>query len=147
MKKIVIFFPFLLLVASCANNHGSTASPDEADADVSVLTKSIVANDIVIDFAGWKSILEEGISAKTSQEDIAMAKAAVYRFFQHVKLVDGIYVCDITSASEIGLSPDIFDDLIKNLEEINQVIRYNKEKGLPIEVPDVTEEYLNSLLQ
>ena len=76
-----------------------------------------------------------------------MAKAAVYRFFQHVKLLDGIYVCDITSASEIDLSPDIFDDLINNLEDINQVIRYNKEKGLPLEVPDVTEEYLNSLLQ
>lgn len=147
MKKIVLFFSFLLLVVSCSNKHGSTASPDETDVDVSVLTKSIVADDIVIDFAGWKSILEEGISAKTSQEDIAMAKAAVYRFFQHVKLVDGIYVCDITSASEIDLSPDIFDDLINNLEDINQVIRYNKEKGLPIEVPEVTEEYLNSLLQ
>ena len=79
---------------------------------------------------------------------MAKAKAAIYLFYRHVHLNEKKqYVCLINSAQEINVSQNVFDTLKKNLDETNSIIEQAFDSGNNIVVPEITTEYLNSLLK
>lgn len=94
-----------------------------------------------------KEIASPSTRATIDLDKVARMKAAIYRFYSNVELIDGLYNCKLTSASEINVSLDVYTALLNNLNEINLAIQKTKEKGHFINVPDVNEEYLNSLLE
>lgn len=81
-----------------------------------------------------------------NQEDIAKMKAALYRFFSRVKVENGQYVTDLASPEEINVSRGVYDALMNNLSEMNEFLAKAKENGEEAQIGEVTEEYLNSLL-
>ena len=85
----------------------------------------------------------------TSNEENALCKmkAAIYRFYSHVKIKDGKYSCSLTNAREINISNQLFSTLRQNLESGNVWIEKCKKEGKEIVIPEINEEYLNSLLQ
>lgn len=74
-------------------------------------------------------------------------KAAYYRFFQHVKLEDGRYVCDVEDAKDLNISPRLFNALLKEIEQVNVEIENAEKENVPITIPELNEEYLQSLLE
>ena len=74
-------------------------------------------------------------------------KAAVYRFYKHVSVKDGYYVCGIKDGSEINVSQSVFVTLLENLNKMNRMIKEAKDRGEAIEVQVPDEEYMNSLLR
>lgn len=145
MKRLPVVI-LLSLFAACSNQPRNVSSIDSTTGDVYAITKSLSSSDELIDLPFWKTLTEKG-SSGLSAEEIAKAKAAVYRFYQHVSIRNGYYSCDLSSASEIHVSEEVFNDLMNNLEEINRLVKERRDKGMEIELPDVTEDYLNSLLE
>lgn len=81
-----------------------------------------------------------------NQEEVVKMKAALYRFFSRVKVENGQYVTDLASPEEINVSRGLYDALMNNLTEMNEFLAKAKENGEEAQIGEVTEEYLNSLL-
>ena len=98
-------------------------------------------NGLAQDFASTQS------GNKVDVDKVAKMKAALYRFYSHVNLVDGIYKCDLSSAAEINVSSDVFKVLMKNLEDMNEAIANAKKEGKEIHVSKIDQNYLDHLLE
>lgn len=61
--------------------------------------------------------------------------------------MDGRLVCDITDAKEINVSPRLFKAMLKEIEEVNIAIEDSEKQNIPITIPELDEEYLQSLLE
>ena len=145
MRKL---FPlvFCLLVFSCTNQTKSSNA--NRSIDQSGITKGIsIPEDMLIDLPFWDELTKQGSQANITQEQLALAKVAIYRFYQHVSIQDGYYVCDLASPSDIHVSGEIYDDLMNNLTEINALVKERRDKGVHIDLPEVTDDYLDSLLK
>ena len=94
-----------------------------------------------------KSVVNKTTGFSVNEDDMAKMKAAVYRFYKHVSVKDGYYVCGIKDGSEINVSQSVFRTLLENLNEMNRMIKEAKDRGEAIEVQIPDEEYLNSLLR
>lgn len=81
------------------------------------------------------------------EKEMAQVKAAIYRFYSHVTLEEGHYVCTIKDAQEINVSPKTFEELLEGLDILNKGIDKAKEDGIPGEPQEPSQQYLNSLLQ
>lgn len=125
------------------------------DGNYSNLTREIIDNNTFINVDISKLSFDitkahvQGDSITTQDLDnrLAMAKAAIYRFFSNVKIEGDKYVQTVKSGKELNMSEDVYETLLENLEDMNRAIKEAKEKGPIIEMPEVTEEYLNSLLK
>lgn len=144
MMRLLIFFVATVMIISCgqSKNNVDMSNPD-------ITTKSI--NEIV----GNNDILSFDINrlkgaaidiTKLTPEDQAVVFAALNRFYSHVKTVDGLWTVDVTSGEQIGMAEDLFqfflDDVNKNMETVKQL----RAEGKEVDVPEITEEYLKSLL-
>ena len=140
----------VLLLAGCrseANNVLDSVRDTEVPKE---LVKKYVDDNAYIDLdvdALVKSVVSQHTGSSVNEEDMAKMKAAVYRFYKHVSVKDGYYVCGIKESSEINVSQDVFSALLGNLNDMNRLIREAKDKGEAIEVHVPDEEYLNSLLR
>lgn len=78
---------------------------------------------------------------------IGKMRAALYRFYSRVKVVDGKYVCDLKNAEKINISERLYEAILNNLNEMNTWIEQSKTSGKEVMIQEVNEEYLNSLLE
>lgn len=150
--------PFLILalifLASCANSEKAPAPV--ADGVVlpikpsSELVRGYALSDdyLDVDFAAVEKVIlsPSSRSEDVVEADFAKATAAVYRFYKHVSIKDSMYVWDIKNGAEINISEDIFSALTNSFDEVNAAIKEWNAKGERVELPDITEEYLESLL-
>ncbi|MEE1944982.1 hypothetical protein VRU48_07685 [Pedobacter sp. KR3-3] len=117
-----------------------------------VSVKSLIERNVYLDVDLSKITLarlqaKKSIAQMREQEmELAKAKALVYRYYSHVKLVDGFYVSDLKTAKSINISEQLFDILQKGIAQINADIRGKRAKGIQIEVPPITRGYLDSLI-
>ena len=100
-----------------------------------------------LDLSGGVQILYEADKENVTEEDHAKMMAAVYRFQNHVSVIDGLYSCSLKNGAEINISEELFKSMIDNLEEMNSFIKEYTEKGEKVNVIEPTEEYLESLLK
>lgn len=133
------------MLCSCDRNRKTQNIANEnLDVKKVLMDSSFIDIDI-------ESIAAEQSSLATKSSDLearlVLARAAIYRFYNHVKLLDGYYVCSLKSPEEINVSQSVFNSLRKNLDEMNSYIRSVRDSGDSITVPDVDEAYLNSLLK
>lgn len=146
MKKSVFYLCCLsVFILSCneqTNKNGNYIEPVEP-----TLVKTLVQNNDYIDVDKVALSIKEKESGNDNSVDNAKVRAAYYRFFHHIKLVDGRFVCDITDAKEINVSPRLFNAMLKEIEEINIAIEDAKKQNIPITIPELDEEYLQSLLE
>jgi len=80
-------------------------------------------------------------------DELNKMKAALYRFYSHVKTVEGKQVCSLKNAREINISKKLFAVLRENLEEGNAWIEKCKKEGKEVIIQEVSGEYLNALLE
>lgn len=82
-----------------------------------------------------------------STDDLAKLKAAAYRFYKHVSLVDGKYVVKLTSGKEIAVDEDLVNVYKKAIDQMNQYTDSLKSEGQEIRLPEITEEYRQHLIK
>lgn len=153
MKKLItcifVLSTFIVL-SSCDSDSDPTAIQKIAaiKTEPTAVEKIINNNSFIdIDLSQISKQITMGTRAAKA-EDLAKTKAAIYRFYSHVHLNENKqYVCLINSAQEINVSQNVFDTLKKNLDETNSIIEQTIDSGNNIIVPEITTEYLNSLLK
>ena len=139
----------VLLLAGCrseANNVLDSVRDTEVPKE---LVKKYVDDNAYIDLdvdALVRNVINQDTGSSVNEEDMAKMKAAVYRFYNHVSVKDGYYICGIKESSEINVSQSVFRKLLENLNEMNRMIKEAKDRGETIDVQIPDEEYLNSFL-
>lgn len=130
----------VLFFCSCSQENKS-----ESQTPAPLTAKEYVENNVYIDVKDFGETLTS--ARKNDPERVAQMKAANYRFYSHVKVVDNQYVCDLTSADQINLSPAMFTKMLNALKSTNEEIRKSEAEGRKVELGPLGEEYLNSLLE
>lgn len=154
MKKLMSLFLsgiLAVILSSCGSDTKDVTLLQKvaaAPAEPSAVEKIVKSNSFIdIDINDVAKQLATGTRAANSN-DLAMTKAAIYRFYSHVRLnKDKLYECTLNSAQDINVSQNVFDILSKNLDDMNQYIKEAKNSGQEVVVPEITDEYLNSLLK
>ena len=154
MKKKNVLLGIIIglttMIYSCQSDLNDTVqNVSSIETPINAVKKYVDENTYIdLDVIGLaKEIASPSTRATIDLDKVAKMKAAIYRFYSNVELKNGIYNCKLTSASEINVSLDVYTALLNNLNEINAAIQKTKEKGQSINVPDVNEAYLNSLLE
>lgn len=91
---------------------------------------------------------EKQLSDPTTEftdKEKAKLKAILYRFYSQINIEDGFYKIAVKNASDINVSDKIFGLLVNNINEVNEFIKDKKTKGIEVEVPLITSEYLDFL--
>lgn len=154
MKKFLFVFMLCLVAVvliGCQSEAKDTVQQKPTAATVSDLAKKYVEDSIYIelDVYGLADDIAKSHtrSASVNQEEQAKMKAALYRFYSHVELVDDTYVCNLTSAEDINVSLGVYTALLNNLADMNNAILQAKNEGKELYIQDLNEAYLNSLLE
>ncbi|TCD29753.1 hypothetical protein EZ456_01665 [Pedobacter psychrodurus] len=119
----------------------------------SISVKALVEKKSFIDVDFAKIAPIKLRSNKTEKEmreqelEMAKAKAAVYRFYSHVKLINGLYKVEIENGKSINISENSFIFIENNLKANNDWIEKEKAAGKIVDTPPVTSEYLNALIK
>ncbi len=115
------------------------------------LVKSYVDSDEIIDvdLTSLTIYLDNSRSKSVDRNtrEIAKAKAALYRFYKNVEVVDGYFVCHVDKASDAKLSKRTFNLLYNSLKEMNKSLKKDYEKGVDVVITAPDERYLKSLLE
>lgn len=153
MSKIFPLFVAIILSA-CGNvdnsNVDNTVNPVECS-----LARKIIDENTFIDF-DMKELTEEIVitahsktrsSSPRHMETSAEAKAATYRFYSNIKIENNQLIQTAKSGKELNMSEKVFNAYMDNIDELNRFAREAIERGDSIVIPEITDEYLNSLLQ
>lgn len=134
----------LLMLSGCGRSAENARSAGNADVQFES-AKEYVESDAYIDFDVME--MQEAASDSTlSPVALAKSKAAVYRFYRHVTVEDGLLQCSLKNGAEINVSDRVFKAFMDNLNEMNEQMQALYDKGDTVDISDPTEEYLNSLL-
>ncbi len=159
MRKTDLYFFILftvgvLLMVSCNSSGGKlqngatdSGSSQKYSAKYYVDNNSYLDVDVVM--------LSRDLMNDTKSEckdsldvDLAKVKAVFYRFYSNVAEDEsGNYYSKCKSAEELNISEDLFEYLLGTLQERNAVVKDAKERGVELIVANITDEYLESLLQ
>lgn len=152
----------MVMAIGLSGCHSDKMENESMDSDVTVavvqgkLAKTIVENNDFIDVdvaAVVKALQDQSLKKRSSmlsdEYEVSSAKlrAAIYRFYSRVKIEDSHYVTDLQSPDEINVSERVYKALIDNLNEMNEFLAKIKAEGSEVYVPEITEEYLQSLLE
>jgi hypothetical protein len=151
MKKSIIILSFIIFIMSCKREQTAVsplplASLKPSTTKLSLKINQLVKTDSLIDFEVGKGIIK--VDKPITEAEYAKMRAATYRFYKNVKLVDGKYVYRGSGGGQsIHLSDRVFSAFTKNLNDVNTSLEGELSKGQKIELPEVTDDYLNSLLK
>jgi len=153
MNKSTTILSILICVAIISCKRDQTAmtplpisNVKSSNNDLSIKVNQLLKTDTLIDFDVNSAVIKADKPIATSE--YAKMRVATYRFYRHVKLIDGIYIYQGKGGYKaINLSEHLFSAFTNNLNEINKAVSNAHAKGEKIELPEVTDEYLNSLLK
>lgn len=151
MKKLFFFACVLVCITACnsqnkdANDIISNPTLDfKTDPDA---VRKLLSENTHIDL-DLNELSNQAATRTSIPMDVAVqAKAALYKFYLHVKLQDEFYVCSLKNGSEINISNRLFQALLDNMNEANNAVKKAKEEGVEMKLPPIDAYYLNSLLE
>lgn len=152
MTRIILLLSILIASVSCNSSNNRSKLLEEREQNGNKVEQyADVDGFIDVDILEISKRLTDPATKSGNMnledEEMAQVKAAIYRFYSHVKVENGYYVCTIKDAKEINVSQKTFDGLLEGIKILNKDIDKAKHDGLPVELSEPSEEYLNSLLQ
>ena len=152
IRNLLLLVMFSLCTVACSSKPEEVASFEEIvrlEAPAGAV-RDYVESDAYLDFdvqaLVYKAINPSSRSVEVTPDDVAKSKAAVYRFYKHVKVRDGLLRCSLKNGAEINVSDRVFKAFMDNIDEMNEQMQALYDQGDSVDVSDPTEEYLNSLL-
>ena len=148
MKKSLISITALISISlfSCKEKAKAPLQNSTLSAVSSNLSSSIVksyANKLVL----ADNYLDVDLANLKGSQDTAKVRACIYRFYKHVHLKDGFYVTDLNSSTSIKISNSTYLTLLANLYHMNDLKKSHELKGEIVNLPEIDDKYLNSLIQ
>ncbi len=149
MKNINLFFILICLLGifSCKENVKQNSNSGDSTTKVEVISEND-RDSLFIDIS-LKDVAT-GISktrSSVSDDLMKLCRIANYRFYSHVKIVDGYYVCNLKNGAEINVSETLFSEMSEAMRKLNSQIKEQRSKNNDVVLPEITDEYLNSLLK
>lgn len=134
------------------NQDNKSVTPVESVLNIPVnklQMKSFIENNTYLDVDIDQLSKAINSRSRSSIDTTAMGKTrvALYRFYSHVKVIDGKYVCNLKNAEEINISERLYETLSNNLAHMNTWIEQSKASGKEVMIQEINEQYLNSLLE
>lgn len=154
MKKdvlLILVTAMLALVVGCTNSQGYYLEEMLQVETEEGAVKKIIDENSFIDFD--ISNLNDKFNKPTTQLDeedkneIALIKAAVYRFYSHVNVVEGKYVHSLNNPNQINMSERVFNFIDTDIEHLNSFVDEARKKGDEVVIVEIDDTYLNSLLK
>lgn len=137
MKKL-----FLLLLLGCM---GCQSSVKVSDTTQGMTAKEIIEKDVFIDLTP-SSFVESRSAA--SMVATAEFRAACYRFYRNVSYDENnIGTCKVHSGAELKMSEELFIDFLRDMENLNELIRKDLANGIKGQMPPKDEAYFKRLLE
>lgn len=149
MKNTNLFFILICLLGifSCKENVKQNSNSGDSTTKVEVISEND-RDSLFIDIS-LKDVAT-GISktrSSVSDDLMKLCRIANYRFYSHVKIVDGYYVCNLKNGAEINVSETLFSEMSEAMRKLNSQIKEQRSKNNDVVLPEITDEYLNSLLK
>ena len=155
---------------STATNADITSDATDIDLDLPNgtpgLAKRIVSENLYIDIdsadfeevsnainvCSRRQVLGEDIPAveitDRINDNIAKIKAAIYRLYSNLSIVDNkMVLAPGCTAESMKISDALFKRMQADIDQSNEFIRLQTEAGNATEIAPITDEYLNSLLE
>lgn len=149
MKNTNLFLILICLLGifSCKENVKQNSNSGDSTTKVEVISEND-RDSLFIDIS-LKDVAT-GISktrSSVSDDLMKLCRIANYRFYSHVKIVDGYYVCNLKNGAEINVSETLFSEMSEAMRKLNSQIKEQRSKNNDVVLPEITDEYLNSLLK
>ncbi len=149
MKNTNLFFILICLLGifSCKENVKQNSNSGDSTTKVEVISEND-RDSLFIDIS-LKDVAT-GISktrSSVSDDLMKLCRIANYRFYSHVKIVDGYYVCNLKNGAEINVSETLFSEMSEAMRKLNSQIKEQRSKNNDVVLPEISDEYLNSLLK
>lgn len=149
MKNTNLFFILICLLGifSCKENVKQNSNSGDSTTKVEAISEND-RDSLFIDIS-LKDVAT-GISktrSSVSDDLMKLCRIANYRFYSHVKIVDGYYVCNLKNGAEINVSETLFSEMSEAMRKLNSQIKEQRSKNNDVVLPEITDEYLNSLLK
>ena len=147
MRSLLVFVLAITVFGSCQSK------PEEGIPVVNLSALAAIPLDKPIDtLAKGVSFIDVQLPKgarieELSKNDLALVKAAAYRFFGKVKLVGNQYVTELKDGKEIHVADNIVSSYLKAIQDTNTFVDSLKSKGEEIRLPEITNEYRNTLLK
>lgn len=140
MKRYLIFL-FVTLMAGYGNSQNAT-NPD----DKGLTAREMIEKNTFLDMPA--DILKPKTrSAAVSRMTSPTFRAACYRFYKAVTIDEnGIATCKAKKGADLNMSEALFDDYMNDMENLNEMIREDLEKGIKGERPPLNDAYFERLL-
>lgn len=164
-----LFIATLLLACtiSCSSQEDLSSTTASATADTkdssSLFTpvtkaKTLVENNtyIDVDMEAFHNAMIENFDRKNPQKNITaqlypeeyeMVRAAMYRYYSKIILVDGLWVCTAKEASELNMSERTFKFVDDNIKKMHEQGEKAMAEGMTVKVPAITADYLKFLIK
>jgi hypothetical protein len=84
---------------------------------------------------------------KHSKADMDKLKAIQYRFYKHVRLVNGAYASTVTNGAAIHIAEADYAYYLTKLNSVNAVAKAERAKGKKAQLNPIDDKYLNALLK
>lgn len=150
MTRIILLLSILIASVSCNSSNNRSKLLEEQEQNGNKVEQYADVDEFIgVDILEISKRLtdDETKAEDIDEKEMGQVKTAIYRFYSHVKMENGHYVCTIKDAKEINVSQKTFEGLLDGLRILNEGIDKAKQEGLPVELREPSEEYLNSLLQ
>lgn len=148
MKKIVVsILAFATLAISCHSK------PDEGVPVVNLEALHSIPLDHSIDpIAKGTQFIDVTLPPNAridelSQEQLGLLKAAAYRFYHHVTLEGNQYRVDIKDPKALHIADQVIKAYEQAIANTNHFADSMQKAGQAIQLPPVSDEYLNKLLK
>lgn len=87
------------------------------------------------------------IAAELYPEEEALSRAALYRYYSKLSIIDGQWICSAKKASDLNMSERTFNYMNDNINNLNEQAKQAREEGMTVRMPEITAEYLRSLIE
>lgn len=152
MKRTIYFCLACTLAFACVKSEDGM-SQEKLEAIWATKTggetkRLVIENEYIdVDLEKLNKEINDHSKTKYQKPELAKARAVLYRFYNHVRLEGDQYVCSLKSADKINISDKFFKYLIDGQKKGNEEIKKMKAKDSNMELPQITPEYLQALLQ
>lgn len=140
MKRYLIFL-FVTLMAGYGNSQNATNPEDKG-----LTAREMIEKNTFLDLSE-DEMYPKTRSAAISRMANPIFRAACYRFYKAVTIDEnGIATCKAQKGADLNMSEALFDDYMSDMENLNEMIREDLEKGIKGKRAPLSDAYFERLL-
>lgn len=163
--NVILLFSLLCLISCSSFEESSTAisvndTYNKATYPIPVATAKTIISDnlfIDVDLEAHNKAIADNFDPKDPEaslkrieqlypEEEQMSRAAWYRYYNKISLVDGLWICSATKASDLNMSERTFKFINDNVTALNEEAKKAREEGISVKMPLLSADFIRSII-